>query len=151
MELTVNAMKDIILLTMLIAHLVLLIIIGMDNSVELQLETVNQDSNGIIEKRNAFILTLIADKTSIGMELIVGVIKGSFIFKENAVRALLEQFLMAFNAQKGKSTQDAMILTHIGMEMPVFVSQGIGNWAELVWLALNIMNGMEYAAHLNVD
>lgn len=127
MELIANAMKDITLITMLIAYLVLLIIIGMDNSVGLQLENVNQDSNGIIEKRNAIILALIVNKTNIGMEQIVDVIKDSSIFKAGAVHVLLGRSLMEFSVQEDKWTQDVMILTHIGMEMPVFVSLGTGN------------------------
>ncbi len=131
MELIVNAMKDITLITMLTAYLALLIIIGMDSSAELQSETVNQDSNGTIEERNAIILTLIANKTNIGMELIADVIKDSSIFKASAVRVLLGLFLTVFSAQKDKWTQDALILTHIGMETPVFAFLDFGNWAEL--------------------
>lgn len=41
MESIVNAMKDITLITMLIAYLAPLTIIGMDSSAELQLENVN--------------------------------------------------------------------------------------------------------------
>ncbi len=116
---------------MLTAYLALLIIIGMDSSAELQSETVNQDSNGTIEERNAIILTLIANKTNIGMELIADVIKDSSIFKASAVRVLLGLFLTVFSAQKDKWTQDALILTHIGMETPVFAFLDFGNWAEL--------------------
>ena len=102
MELIVNVMKDSILLTMPSVLPALLIIIGMDSNVGLQVAVAFLGIFGIIREEHATILTQTVNRINTGMEPIVDVNKDSFGFRVDVSHAHQELSMMACSALKDK-------------------------------------------------